>query len=129
MDTLPIQFVNNFKANRISLSNLCNAKEYSLPAYFCPMNPVGLPSAFSPNGDNHNDLWKLDGSKGILIHSLIVFNRWGEKVFEANQPNFAWDGTYRGQAAPAGVYSYFIDYEYIPQNIRKEYKGSVTIVK
>lgn len=80
-----------------------------------PEPPVFIPNAFSPNGDGANDFF-LILADGILqnIQYLGIFDRWGTLVFE--RENFApntesngWDGTYRGQPAPLGVYVYYVE--------------------
>ncbi len=56
------------------------------------------PNAFSPNGDGNNDFWQLYGNlAGIRTFQLLIFDRWGEKVFDADVPDFKWDGTYKGE--------------------------------
>ncbi|MBX2878087.1 MAG: gliding motility-associated C-terminal domain-containing protein, partial [Saprospiraceae bacterium] len=80
-----------------------------------PDPPVYMANAFSPNGDGVNDFFTVQAD-GILqnIQYFGVFDRWGNLIFERN--NFApntqensWDGTYRLQAAPVGVYVYFVE--------------------
>lgn len=80
-----------------------------------PEPPVYIPNAFSPNGDGVNDVFTVQAD-GILqnIQYFGVFDRWGNLIFERN--NFApntqengWDGTYRLQQAPVGVYVYFVE--------------------
>ena len=73
------------------------------------MPPANLyvPNAFTPNGDGLNDVFGAKGD-GIIEFSIQVFNRWGELVFEANDMNKLWDGTYNGLPAEAGVYVYSI---------------------
>ncbi len=70
---------------------------------------VAIPNAFSPNGDSHNDLFKpyLVGAVNLTI--VQVYNRWGEKVYEAANDS-GWDGNYNGQAQPAGTYVYRVEY-------------------
>jgi len=59
------------------------------------------------NGDGLNYYWQVFGHiPGIKQIEVMVFNRIGEKVFESNDINFKWDGTYKGKDAPPGVYSY-----------------------
>lgn len=67
-----------------------------------------IPNAFSPNGDGLNDELRLvDFGQNQLI-SFQVFNRWGEKVFETNDPLISWDGTFEGRPQEMGVYVYII---------------------
>jgi gliding motility-associated-like protein len=63
-----------------------------------------LPNAFSPNGNNLNEEYKPIGA--LYAHSYVmeIFNRWGEKVFETNDVNKGWDGTFQGQNCEEGVF-------------------------
>ncbi len=73
---------------------------------------VFVPKAFTPNGDGLNDYFGLTLvdtlNTFIEEYHLVIFNRWGEKVFETADLNRKWDGTFRGKPAPAGVYVYAI---------------------
>ena len=64
-----------------------------------------IPDAFSPNGDGINDTFRVNAT-GIFNYSLKVYNRWGELVYESNNPEAGWDGTYKGEESPTGVYFY-----------------------
>jgi gliding motility-associated-like protein len=128
-DSLPYIFVNTLGTTKFFAKNLCYEKYFDIPPYSCPLDPIGLPSAFSPNGDKLNDSWGLQGAKNIILHSLSIYNRWGEKVFETTNPNHVWDGSYKGEPTPLGSYQYYIDYEYTPQGIRKNHRGEVSVVR
>ncbi len=66
-----------------------------------------LPNAFTPNGDGANDLFRPYPYCFIESIDLLVYNRWGELVFETRDPDINWDGTnLRGQQLPAGTYHY-----------------------
>lgn len=72
-------------------------------------NEVYTPNAFTPNGDNLNDLFKVFGDPCKEGAHLEIFNRWGAKVFETQDPfNEFWDGQINGQPAPGGVYTYIL---------------------
>jgi gliding motility-associated-like protein len=64
-----------------------------------------IPNAFTPNNDGLNDVFKVYGYAAREIH-LMVFNQWGEKVFETRSQQQGWDGKYKGKVQPAGVYVY-----------------------
>ena len=66
-----------------------------------------VPDAFSPNDDGNNDAFSVEGTY-ITDITLRIYNRWGEKVFQDSGMEASWDGTYRGQTAPAGTYTYVI---------------------
>ena len=68
---------------------------------------IGVPNAFSPNGDGINDIITVEG-KGIVEFNWIIYNRWGERVFETNDRNQGWDGTYKGVLQEMDVYTYLL---------------------
>ncbi len=65
----------------------------------------GVPNAFSPNGDNLNDIFTLEYSGNILIEEFKIFDRWGEMVFN-NEDSMGWDGKYESVELPQDVYIY-----------------------
>lgn len=69
---------------------------------------VDLPNYFSPNGDGKNDVIDFSLHSNGIISNIQVFNRWGRKVYEGNNENSIWDGTYNGNDCPEGVYYYII---------------------
>lgn len=68
-----------------------------------------LPSAFSPNGDGLNDLFRP-----TLVNyeqfEMEIYNRWGELLFKSTDASIGWDGTYKGEVVPNGVYTYYMIY-------------------
>ena len=86
-----------------------------------------VPNAFTPNGDGVNDILYV---YGISVNSLIfqVFDRWGEKVFESNNMNYGWDGTYKGKKTSPGGYLYYAEAVF-DDGQRKQVKGGTTILK
>jgi len=70
-----------------------------------------LPKAFTPNNDGLNDTYGI--SNGFLIDELIyfeIYDRWGTKVFETNEPNGSWDGTLNGIPVNATAFVYKVKY-------------------
>ena len=71
----------------------------------CPL--YKLPNAFTPNGDGANDLFVPFPYRFVERIELSIFNRWGQLVFETNEPDINWDGTgLTGKDLPDGVYHY-----------------------
>jgi gliding motility-associated-like protein len=84
--------------------------------------------AFTPNGDGINERWLITNGNCLTSARAQVFNRYGAKVFEANDYKNNWDGTYEGKPLPDGTYYYVISYKLI--NGKTEYlKGNVTILR
>lgn len=64
-----------------------------------------MPNAFSPNGDGINDIYKAkDGYQSIIEFRAYIFNRWGQKLYEWDDPAGGWDGKYNGKDVKQGVY-------------------------
>jgi len=85
-------------------------------------------NAFSPNGDNINETWIIEGAYTNSNNKVMIFNRWGDKLIELNNydnVNVVWDGTYKGNILPAGTYFYIIEY----RDLQKQFNGWVQITK
>ncbi len=67
-----------------------------------------VPNAFSPNNDGVNDTYFTICNPCDGFLALMIYNRWGELVFETNDPNLGWDGTFEGKDAEAGAYVYVL---------------------
>ncbi|WP_375561335.1 gliding motility-associated C-terminal domain-containing protein [Bernardetia sp. OM2101] len=65
---------------------------------------INFPNVFTPNGDNLNDTYGVE-SKFIKKFDMIIFNKWGEGVFQTNNIGQRWDGRYRNGLAPSGEYT------------------------
>jgi len=78
---------------------------------YCIKDTVFLyvPTAFSANNDKRNDVFSVSITN-VRLFSIQIFNRWGEKVFESDDPHFTWDGTFEGQDCPSEYYMYRIRY-------------------
>ncbi len=69
-----------------------------------------FPNAFTPNRDGLNERFAPVGNL-VETYQLRIFNRWGELIFESNDIALGWDGTYKGNTVPDGVYVYVIEYQ------------------
>ncbi len=100
---------------------------------------IYVPNAFSPNGrdDDRNELFRIFAAEDTNvknIKSFLVFNRWGETVFEfynfhpINDPKIGWDGTHRGELMNPGVFAWTAEVEF-EDNVVRFYKGEVTLIR
>ena len=85
------------------------------------------PNAFTPNGDQYNNTYKVSviGAKSFEFY---IFNRWGEMIFLSNDSNFEWDGTYQNQYVPDGIYTFqavVVD----ENNEKHQFEGHITLLK
>ena len=87
-----------------------------------------IPNSFSPLAEHaENKVFKLY-SKNILRGNMKIFNRWGEKVFDGDRPDtLGWDGFYKGERAPQGVYTYSISITYLDGR-KLEKQGSLNLL-
>lgn len=103
------------------------------PAVVCKTAPaeveplIGLPTAFSPNGDGENDVLYVRGA-AIKTLNLKIFNRWGQLVFETNTQTKGWDGTFNGQPQPVEAYAYVLNATFI-DGTSKVLKGNITLLR
>lgn len=87
-----------------------------------------VPSAFSPNGDGINDMFRVTNITFQKLQEFRVFNRWGQEIFRTNDPKLGWDGTWKGVPQEMGSYQYLIRVAY-PDGYVETYKGDVTLVR
>ncbi len=86
-----------------------------------------VPTAFTPNGDGHNDMLFVKGGPFKTMY-FRTYNSWGEILFETTEQDKGWDGTYKGQKVPLGVYVWILDVDmFNGDHIRKT--GDITILK
>lgn len=99
---------------------------------------IGIPTAFSPNGDGLNDRLVIQGQY-FERFQITIFNRWGEIVFigekfnvfvgaDGNEEMF-WDGTLNGKDAPVGTYVCVVEYQLLPDQPKQKMTQSVTLLR
>lgn len=86
-----------------------------------------VPNAFTPNGDGKNDCFGVKSWGDVSDFSLNIYNRWGERLFYADNPTQCWDGIYKGQRQPDDVYVYWIRAKTRCGNIFR--KGSFALIR
>lgn len=93
----------------------------------CDFPFVFVPNAFSPNGDNENDVLYVRGHP-IKSIEFRVFNRWGEMVFESHDISHGWDGTYKGKLVDPDVFDYYLIVECVGEE-HKQLQGNITVLR
>jgi gliding motility-associated-like protein len=95
----------------------------------CAGKMVFVPNTFTPNGDGQNDILKVFGPGVESVKQVRIFNRWGQMVFETNDPDgIGWDGTFNGEELNPGVFVYYMDVECI-NGERTIKKGDITLLR
>ncbi|WP_343631556.1 gliding motility-associated C-terminal domain-containing protein [Fluviicola sp.] len=88
------------------------------------------PNAFTPDGDEFNQTWKFFVS-GIDEYNfeLLIFDRWGEIIWETHDVNSTWDGTYNGVKVREGAYTWIARVKELYTDAKRTFNGSITIIK
>lgn len=81
----------------------------SLECEITPVDELVFPNGFSPNGDDVNQFFEILGAETYPNNILSVFNRWGNKVFQANNYQNDWEGTFNGASLMNGTYFYVFE--------------------
>ena len=91
-----------------------------------------IPNTFTPDEDEHNQLWKPIFTSGFDVYSfnLEIYNRWGETIWESNDASAGWDGTYGidGLRVPSGIYNWTIRYGSKINDDTKQVNGFVNVL-
>lgn len=110
---------------------ICEASDTILITYNdCEANLV-IPNCFTPNGDGYNERFNIV-SGNLSSFSMLIFNRWGQLLFETEDINKGWDGKVNGRLCPIGTYFYLIKFSYeCSTGIIKtdEKTGSITLLE
>jgi len=89
---------------------------------------VYIPTAFTPNNDQLNDVFRAKVYGDIILFNLRVYNRFGELVFATNNAQQGWDGNVKGAAADGGVFVWLCSYQ-LPGNQPVTEKGAITLIR
>ncbi|MDZ7935377.1 MAG: gliding motility-associated C-terminal domain-containing protein [Emticicia sp.] len=110
----PTNPIVKFRVRAVSTNNLVS---YSNEVLYAQKLLMFMPDAFTPNGDNINDIFEI---KALFVKDfkMRVYNRAGNVMFETEDYKTGWDGTYEGSTVPIGQYFYEI--------IASDYKGETT---
>ena len=111
-DDISIAFdnVGQFTLSAIHYSNGCVSpqQQTTITVAACPELIYYIPNSFTPDGDEHNNVWQPVFTSGFDPYSfhVIVYNRWGEVIWESYNHTASWDGTYNNLPCQAGIYTY-----------------------
>lgn len=110
-DQIPLRWVQDTGLVELEVSNRCGTTRSTrqISGADCECT-VYLGNAFTPNNDGHNDTFGPIQHCEIRSSRFVIYNRWGERVFESFQIEQAWDGTHNGVPCPEGVYVWILEY-------------------
>lgn len=102
-----------------------------IPLKVNEISTLYVPNAFSPDGNSLNDIFAPSGIQ-VYDYTMMIFDRWGEKIFQSSAPNEGWDGKYGGTLCKEGVYVYKIEFKATNGEIKRQVQtrvGHVTLLR
>ncbi|MNY59697.1 hypothetical protein D3C86_1961710 [compost metagenome] len=90
-----------------------------------------VPNTFTPDGDEFNNEFTPIVTAGYDTrnYSFTLYNRWGETLFESQDVNRGWDGTYLGKLVPAGIYTWTIRIKSLDDDRYEVFTGHVNMMR
>lgn len=86
-----------------------------------------FPNAFTPNRDGKNYQFKILNAYDLQQYELVIYNRWGQKIFETKDPVIGWDGIFNGKLQNAGVYVWFSNFK--RNDKQTSLKGTIILIR
>jgi len=128
--SFPDGIVGSYEVTLIANSDLGCSDTISKIVDVKPEVIIYAPNSFTPDGDEFNQTWSVT-MEGIDVFDfdLFIFNRWGEIIWESHDPKGEWDGTYQGEIAKAGVYTWIIRTKDAINDKKYEFNGFINIVR
>ncbi|GAB4322657.1 MAG: hypothetical protein Kow00127_15340 [Bacteroidales bacterium] len=118
-----------------ALDSLYNQSEFGniVCVGFGTCGQIWFPNVITPNGDQLNDWFQADSVNSVLSLELKLFNRWGQVVYETDDPFFMWDGTDQNNGQPCSPGTYFFEAVVSERMLtgprKRTIRGSVTLLR
>lgn len=112
----------------LEVSNGCGSHTDTITLRTGPCG-VYIPSAFSPDGNGLNDFFRISGAHLVEGFNMRIYNRDGQLLFSTADKNKGWDGRYKGQPLPVGVYVYQLSYSLAADGKRINTKGTIALLR
>lgn len=113
----------------VIVTNSCGSDTVSFQAVqiecFCD---IYVPNTFTPDGDEHNQVFRPYTDCALQYYELEIFDRWGELIFTSHYINDAWDATYKGKPVQDGIYTWKLEYSFA-DNVPEERVGHVAVIR
>ena len=97
----------------------------------CPSELIWIPNTFTPDGNEHNQHFRPVITSGVdpFDFHMVIYNRWGEIIWESFDTEASWDGTFGLTLCPDGVYNWTIDFGLPKTDQRKQLFGNVRLIR
>lgn len=131
-DEEPLRSINSAGKYSVEVFNGCETVylEYNIGVSECTCE-IAAPNVFTPNGDQTNETFEINGSQNLARYNLRIYNRWGTILYQSDDISKVWDGTLNGEEVPSGVYFWTIEVSCIQgiSIVDNSFKGNVTVLR
>jgi gliding motility-associated-like protein len=129
--TWDMEGYDNFQGVRWESGCISNPETFFVRVGLCPNEIFYIPNAFTPDGDERNNVFKPIITSGVDIfnYTFVIYNRWGQIIWESFNVNAGWDGTYDNKLCQDGLYSWKLRFKTPETDEIKEFYGSFTVIR
>jgi gliding motility-associated-like protein len=113
----------------VKVTNLCGSKTTTVNVNALCDPQLYIPTAFTPNADRINDLFRIPPNSGYQLTNMQVFNRWGELIFDGKENSPGWDGNYKRNPQPAGLYPYRMEIMAVRSGKKMIKTGTIQLIR
>lgn len=121
----PLEEANSYTVNVADQNGCAGTATIVIPV---ELPTYDVPNAFSPNGDDINDLFHVVSTGMVQVVTMEIYNRWGQNVYSGSGANAGWDGKFNGADAASDVYVYYLEI-ILPDGTPLNLKGDLTLIR
>jgi len=127
----PDEHTNNYIVELIATSPLGCADTVTKVIRVVEETIFYVPNTFTPDGDNYNEYFRAVFTSGYDPYdfTLLIFDRWGEIIWESHNADVGWDGTYGGETVQDGTYTWTIEFKTNQSDERRYVEGHVNVIR
>jgi len=112
----------------VQVTNKCGIDTDTVIIYPDCNTALYIPSAFTPNGDGRNDIFKIAAMQGQKLVDMSIYNRWGQLIFRTKDVSKGWDGTINGKLPGTETFVYTVSYINL-EGKAKFISGTVSLIR
>lgn len=127
--TQPFYTIKQSGTYTVSVSNSCGNKLSTIQVFAICDPEIFIPTAFTPNGDHLNDVFRIQPSVKYKLISFAIYNRWGELIYSTTDITKGWDGMYKRIPQQTGSYHYVIVTESLSTGRKTQRTGSIQLLR
>jgi gliding motility-associated-like protein len=128
-ETKPVIEIQNEGIYKVKISNQFGCSKTRTITVDGPCSAqIFAPTAFTPNRNGINDIFKLIVVGGEAL-KLDIYNRWGNPIYSEESSNPKWDGEYNGDVCPSDIYPYVFYYRTLKSDVVQKYRGTILIYR